>query len=137
MVILWISKWKLGWGFVSGEISQGHTVPRDFPCGSDGKESACNAETQFDPWVGILEKEMTTHSSILAWRIPWTEELAGYSQSMESQRVRHNQVTDMITFTSHSSNGQGQRLRPQLSDSITYLSHNGSIVPHLPIYYNV
>ena len=26
-----------------------------------------------------LEKEMATHSSILAWRIPWTEELAGYS----------------------------------------------------------
>ena len=80
---------------------------------------------------------MTTHSSILAWRIPWTEELAGYSQSMESQRVRHNQVTDTFTFSSHSSNRQEQRLRPQLSDSITYLSHNGSIVPHLPIYYNV
>ena len=29
----------------------------------------------FDPWVGkILEKEMATHSNILAWRIPWTEE---------------------------------------------------------------
>ena len=39
-----------------------------------------------------LEKGMATHSSILAWRIPWTEEprsLAGYSQKA-SQRVRHN-----------------------------------------------
>ena len=30
-------------------------------------------------WEDPLEKEMATHSSILAWRIPWTEELAGYS----------------------------------------------------------
>ena len=37
----------------------------------------------------ILEKEMATHSSILAWRIPWTEEPGGLL-SMESHRVRHN-----------------------------------------------
>ena len=36
-----------------------------------------------------LEKEMVTHSSILAWRIPWTEE-HGRIQSMGSQRVRHD-----------------------------------------------
>ena len=36
-----------------------------------------------------LEKGMATRSSILAWRIPWTEESGGL-QSMESQRVRHN-----------------------------------------------
>ena len=36
-----------------------------------------------------LEKEMATHSSILAWRIPWTEE-AGGLQSMGSQRVGHD-----------------------------------------------
>ena len=36
-----------------------------------------------------LEKEMATHSSILAWRIPWTEEPGGL-QSMGSQRVVHN-----------------------------------------------
>ena len=35
-------------------------------------------------WEDILEEEMTTHSSILVWRIPWTQEAAG-SQSMESQ----------------------------------------------------
>ena len=36
-----------------------------------------------------LEKGMATHSSILVWRIPWTEE-PGRLQSMGSQRVRHN-----------------------------------------------
>ena len=40
-----------------------------------------------------LEKEMATHSSILAWRIPWTEE-PGRLQSMGSQRVEHNLVPE-------------------------------------------
>ena len=39
-----------------------------------------------------LEKGMATHSSILAWRIPWTEE-AGGLQSMGSQRVAHDRAT--------------------------------------------
>ena len=38
-------------------------------------------------WEDPLQKGMATHSSILAWRIPWTEEPGGL-QSMESQRVR-------------------------------------------------
>ena len=40
-------------------------------------------------WEDTLEKNMATHSSILAWRIPWTEE-PGRLQSMGSQRVRHD-----------------------------------------------
>ena len=42
----------------------------------------------FSPWVGKipLEVEMATHSSILAWKIPWTEEPGGL-QSLGSQRV--------------------------------------------------
>ena len=40
-------------------------------------------------WEDPLEKEMATHSSILAWRIPWTEEPGGL-QSMGLLRVRHN-----------------------------------------------
>ena len=40
-------------------------------------------------WEDPLEKEMATHSSILAWRIPWTEEPGGL-QSRGSQRVRHD-----------------------------------------------
>ena len=39
-----------------------------------------------------LEQEMTTHSSILAWKIPWTEEPGGL-QSMGLQRVRHDLAT--------------------------------------------
>ena len=39
-------------------------------------------------WEDPLEKEMATHSSILAWRIPWTEKTGGL-QSMGSQRVGH------------------------------------------------
>ena len=40
-------------------------------------------------WEDLLEKEMATHSSILAWRIPRTEELSGL-QSIGLQRVGHN-----------------------------------------------
>ena len=44
-------------------------------------------------WEDPLEKGMATHSSILAWEIPWTEE-PGRVQSMASQRVRHNSVSE-------------------------------------------
>ena len=40
-------------------------------------------------WEDPLAKGIATHSSILAWRIPWTEEPGGL-QSMDSQRVRHD-----------------------------------------------
>ena len=40
-------------------------------------------------WEDLLEKDMATHSSILAWRIPWTEDPGGL-QSMGSQRVGHD-----------------------------------------------
>ena len=43
-------------------------------------------------WEDPLEKGMATHSSILAWRIPWTEEPGGL-QSVGSQRVRDDLVT--------------------------------------------
>ena len=59
---------------------------KGFPHSSVGKKSACNAG---DPGsipglVDSLEKEMATHSSILAWRIPWTEK-SGRLQSTGSQ----------------------------------------------------
>ena len=44
-----------------------------------------------------LEEEMATHSSILAWEIPWTEEPGGL-QSMGSQRLRHDLVTKQQTL---------------------------------------
>ena len=40
-------------------------------------------------WEDPLEKGMATHSSVLAWRIPWTEE-PGELQSMRSQRIGHD-----------------------------------------------
>ena len=40
-------------------------------------------------WEDLLEKAMATHSSILAWKIPWMEE-PGRLQSMGSQRIGHN-----------------------------------------------
>ena len=46
------------------------------------------AQVQSLGWEDSLEKEMATHSSVLAWRIPWTEEPGGL-QPMGSQRVRH------------------------------------------------
>ena len=46
-------------------------------------------QVQLLDWEDPLEKEMATHSSILAWEILWTKE-PGELQSMGSQRVRHN-----------------------------------------------
>ena len=62
-----------------------------FPSGSAVKNPPAMQET----WIQSLgredplEKEMATHSSILAWKIPRTEEPGGL-ESMGSQRVRHN-----------------------------------------------
>ena len=49
---------------------------------------------RFQDQEDLLEKEMATHSSIFAWRIPWTEEV-GRLQSMASQRVGHDLVTKL------------------------------------------
>ena len=61
-----------------------------FPSGSvvkNPRASAGDARDVFHPWVGKipLEKEMATHSSILAWEVPWTEEPDGL-QFMASQK---------------------------------------------------
>ena len=63
-----------------------------FPGGIGGKESICQCKRlRFNPWVRKipLVEEMATHSSILAWRIPWTEEPGGL-QAMGSQRIGHD-----------------------------------------------
>ena len=63
-----------------------------------------NPPTLREPWVQFLgledplEKGMATYYSILAWRIPWTEE-PGRLQSMESQRVRHDWVAFPFSFS--------------------------------------
>ena len=67
-----------------------------FPGGSDGKVSAYNVGDlgSILGWEDLLEKAMATHSSILAWKIPWTEEPGGL-QSMGSQRVRYDWATSL------------------------------------------
>ena len=60
---------------------------KDFPSGSEVKNPPAMQETKVQSlgWEDPLEKEMATHSSILAWEIPWTEEPGGL-QSMGSQK---------------------------------------------------
>ena len=73
---------------------------RGFPGNSVGKESACNARDmgsisgQEDP----LEQEMATHSSNLAWKIPWTEEPGNYS----SWSHKEPDTTEWLTPTLYS-----------------------------------
>ena len=49
-------------------------------------------------WEDPLEKEIATHSSIIAWKISWAEEPGGL-QSLGSQRVRLDRATNTFTFT--------------------------------------
>ena len=68
---------------------------QDFPGGTGGKRSRLPMQETYETrvrslcWEDPLEEGTTTHSSILAWRIPWTEEPGGL-QSVELQRVGHD-----------------------------------------------
>ena len=59
--------------------------------GSDSEESACNAGDpgSISGLEGTLEKEMATQSSILAWRIPWTEQHGGLHTVHGISKSRH------------------------------------------------
>ena len=67
---------------------------------SGGKELSAIQETWAHPlgWDDPLEKGMTNHSSILTWRISWTEEPVHGLQSTGPQRVRHDWATNTFTF---------------------------------------
>ena len=69
------------------------------PSGSNDKEVWMPAMQETQVWSlgheDALEKGMATHSSILAWRIPWTEE-SGRLQSKGSQRAGHDLVTNTL-----------------------------------------
>ena len=68
-----------------------------------------------------LEECMKTHCSILAWRIPWTEEPGGL-QSIELQRVRHTKVTEYKSIkTKKQSYNVGKNLVFSLSNSLLCL----------------
>ena len=64
-------------------------ITEDFPGGSDSKASAYNDWIRSLGWEDPLEKEMTNHTSTLAWKIPWTED-HGRLQFTGSQRVGHD-----------------------------------------------
>ena len=71
-----------------------------FPGGSNSEESACSTgNTEDEDSIPGLERSpeegMATHSSILAWRIPWTEEPSRL-QSMGSQRVKNDEQLTLI-----------------------------------------
>ena len=74
-----------------------------------GKESACNAgDLGLIPgWEDPLEKGMATHSSILAWRIPWTEESTG------SQRVGQDSLTNTMNMNERKIREKGGILQEQ------------------------
>ena len=76
-----------------------HWQAVDFPGGSDGKESACSAgDLDLTPGLGrSLEEGMTTHSSILAWRIPWTEEPGG----LQSVGSKESDMTEQLSTSQH------------------------------------
>ena len=86
-----ILAWRIPWTEKLGRLQSmgmqrvGHLKPNLTQVWSQGQE---------DP----LRKGMATHSNVLAWRIPWTEEPGGL-QSMELQRVRHDWATNTHTHT--------------------------------------
>ena len=80
------------------ELGWGAGVPQGFPGGSVIKKPPANTGdargTGSTPASeGPLEGEMATHSSVLAWRIPWTEESGGL-QSLGSQGIGRDCVTE-------------------------------------------
>ena len=83
--VLYFHRWPLG-------------TLLQLPGGSDGKGFSCNAGNPglIPDWKDPLEKGMATHSHILAWRIPWTDESGGLSWTL-AQRVGHNLVTNTFT----------------------------------------
>ena len=95
--------WKNAEGTLghAGSGAQGSTSRWDLKVGKSTRRASLAAqmvknlpamqETQvrFQGWEDALEKGVVTHSSILSWRIPWTEEPGGL-QSIGSQRVGHD-----------------------------------------------
>ena len=81
---------RLSFSLLSRTIGGASLVAQTVKCLPTMRETWVQSLGGEDP----LEKEMTTHPSILAWKIPWTEEL-GRLQSMGLQRVRHDWVTSL------------------------------------------
>ena len=92
-VLPWKHKKKEAWKIKSSMLEAlwaSFMVVKNLPAMQETQVQSLGPE---DP----LEKGMATHSSILAWRIPWIEE-PGRLQFMGSQRVRYNWATNTFTF---------------------------------------
>ena len=108
-----ILAWRIPWtGCYMGSEKVGHdwATFTFTPRWHSGKESTCQIGDSGDagsiPGSGRpLEKEMTTHSGLFAWKIPWIEE-PGMLQFMGSQKVRHDFVTKPPTHDFSSSHAQ-------------------------------
>ena len=94
----WENSLNLPW-FIHSGIYWAPAMGWTWPSGSDGEESACNVgDLGLIPGWGRYPREGTsTHSRILAWRIPWTEESGGL-QSIVSQRVGNDWATNTLTW---------------------------------------
>ena len=90
------------WGQIAN--LDGHVQPAEgFPGGASGKEPACQSRKHkmAGVWGGVwclgqgdpLKEEMTTHSSILAWRIPWTEEPGGMVHRVVKSQIPLKQLS--------------------------------------------
>ena len=102
------------------------------PRWSPGKESAhqfgrCRRDGQSLGQEDSLEEEMATHSSILAWRIPWTEEPDGL-QSMGLQTIRHNITTEHTHR--HNSKGRGTHTHTHTHTHRSRSVMSNSLRPH-------
>ena len=89
-----MSPWEIQ--FSQGSRKSALRERMDFPGGTDGKEFTCNSrDVGSIPGSGRSPggRHGKTHSSILAWRVPWTEEPGGL-QSMGLQRVRQAEATN-------------------------------------------
>ena len=74
-------------------LGSDYAIAKGLPWWLSSKESTCQRSRGSLGWEDPLKKEMATHSSLLAWEIPWTEE-PGMLQRVGSQRVGHNWVTE-------------------------------------------
>ena len=98
--------WALPTVFILEHLHALWVLLRDFP----GAQMVKNLPAMLETWIpslgqeDSLKKGMAIHSSILAWRIPWTEE-PGRLQSMGSQWVRHDWTTITFHFKGYSADG--------------------------------
>ena len=89
----WGNSGNSGWLYFLGS-----KITADGDCNHEIKRRLLLGRKVMTHLDSILEKAMATHSSTLAWKIPWTEE-AGRLQSIGSLRVRHDWATSLSLFT--------------------------------------